>query len=125
MVQINTNTGDLVGAGGTIQNINILIGGYVNASNDIPVGIVISGTVVDIRIISGSYSAPNYAAPSALVGPQGIRSEARNIQVSGFTSCGRLSRGPNNWVHANIGDQKRKRHQFDRNGHSSPNTVGK
>jgi hypothetical protein len=104
MVQISTATGsDLVSAGGTIQNMNITIEGYINANNDIPVGIVISGQVVNIQITGGSYVAPNYAAPSALVGPQGIRSQGRNIQVSGFTSCGRLSRGPNHWTHANIG----------------------
>ena len=104
LVAINTNTGsDLVGLGGTISNLNMTVQGYINANNDVLVEIIISSLIPNITITGGSYTAPNYASPSTLVGPQGIRSQGRNIQVSGFTSCGRLSKGPNNWVHANIG----------------------
>jgi hypothetical protein len=104
LMSISTATGsDLVAAGGTVDNINITIEGYLNANNDILTGINITQQIVNIQITGGSYVAPDYAAPSTLVGPQGIRAQGRNIQVSGFTSCGRLSRRPNNWLHANIG----------------------
>src|SRR5262249_14720565 len=104
LMSISTATGsDLVAAGGTVDNINITIEGYLNANNDILTGINITQQIVNIQITGGSYVAPDYAAPSRLVGPQGIRAQGRNIQVSGFTSCGRLSRGPNHWTHANIG----------------------
>jgi hypothetical protein len=107
LVAINANTGsDLVGPGGTISNLNMTVQGYIDANNDVPVGIIISSLIPNITITGGSYTAPNYTSPSTLVGPQGIRSQGTNIQVSGFTSCGTLSRGRNTWAHANIGISK-------------------
>src|SRR5262249_2886412 len=76
LMSISTATGsDLVAAGGTVDNINITIEGYLNANNDILTGINITQQIVNIQITGGSYVAPDYAAPSRLVGPQGIRAQ--------------------------------------------------
>jgi hypothetical protein len=92
LVNISTNIGgNNVASGGTISNININVQGYIDSNNDVPVGIIVNRDNPNITITGGSYTAPNYASPSALVGPQGIRSTGANTQVSHFTSCGTLS----------------------------------
>lgn len=103
-VQITANTGsDLIGPGGTVSNFNMTVQGYINASNDVPIGININSGLPNITITGGSYVAPNYAAPSTTVGPQGIISQGTNISVNGFTSCGTLSVGSPSFDHASIG----------------------
>jgi hypothetical protein len=103
LVNINSNIGGYdVAAGGTISNMVINVQGYVDSANDVPVGINVNASNPNITITGGRYTGPNYASPSTLAGPQGIRSTGTNTQVSGFTTCGTVI--PNGTVNiANIG----------------------
>ncbi len=104
MVQISTNTGsDLVGPGGTLRNPNTTIQGYVNASNDIPYGILIGPSNPNITISGGSYTGPDYAAPSALIGPHAIHSDGINTLISCFTANGHVAAGATTQLRSNIG----------------------
>src|SRR5262249_16228693 len=72
VVDINTNqAGGNTAAGGTIRNMAINVQGYIDSDNDVPAGIVINANNPNVTIQGGSYTAPNYAAPSTLPGPQG------------------------------------------------------
>jgi hypothetical protein len=90
--------------GGILTNPTIYIQGYINAGNDELAGIIVgSPEVVNVRIVGGSYRGLDYAAPSTLMGPQGIRSTGLNTQVSCFTCIGQIATGTASVDRANIG----------------------
>ncbi len=100
----NTIGGAYIANGGVLTNASITIQGYINAANDVLAGIVItSADVVNVRIVGGTYAGPDYAAPSTLFGPQGIRSTGGNTQVSCFTCRGQIAAGTATVNRANIG----------------------
>jgi hypothetical protein len=77
IIAINTNIPQNAGAlSNTVRNCAMTVEGYVNASNDMPIGYNVSGLASGTIISGGSYSAPDWKTPSAYPGPQAVRSQA-------------------------------------------------
>lgn len=100
----DTIGGISIANGGVLTNPTIVVQGYINADNDVLLGIsVASAAVVNIRVAGGSYTGPDYAAPSTLFGPAGLRSDGVNTQVSCFTVYGQIQAGTPTVIRSNIG----------------------
>jgi hypothetical protein len=77
--------------GGTVRNATLMQEGYINTSNDILRGIVINANNPNIRVEGGYYSAPNWAAPSQLNGPNGVNATGQNTTVDGMRVVGTVN----------------------------------
>jgi hypothetical protein len=104
MVNINTNNGsNNVANGGTVDNITLVTTYDGSAENNLCRGIVVNASNPNITITGGSYTAPDYLAPSTFNGPIGIQSTGPSTTVSGFSACGALKAGAASVSNANIG----------------------
>jgi len=102
VITITDTIGGLpISNGGILTNPTINMQGYINAENDELTGIIVG--VPNVRIIGGTYNGLDYAAPSTLMGPQGIRSNGLNTLVSCFTCHGQIAAGSATVDRANIG----------------------
>jgi hypothetical protein len=90
LININTNIGpnDYSDNGGDIINPVMVVEGYINSDNDMPIGIIVNVDNPNVVITGGSYTGPNYAAPSLLAGPLAVSSDAANLDLSNFTVIG-------------------------------------
>lgn len=73
-----------IGLGGTISNLVMVQQGYINSNNDSLQGIVVNIDNPNITVVGGSYTAPDYSAPSALFGACGVQSQGSNTIVNGI-----------------------------------------
>lgn len=110
LVNINSNIGNQQGQlnpatqdGGLIDNVQINVLGYTSDQNDIPAGIVINEGNPNVTVRNGYFTAPDYAAPSVLPGPQGVRSTGLNTQVIQFKCYGAIGSPDTTISRANIG----------------------
>jgi hypothetical protein len=89
IIDINVNiSGQDVSLGGRIVNATMLQTDYVNAENDTLRGIVVGAGNPNITISGGIYTAPDYAAPSALFGAWGIETRSPGGHTENFTVVG-------------------------------------
>lgn len=78
----------------SIIDASLVQEGYINTDNDILRGIDVNGASFGTIISGGTYSAPDYAPPSTLGGPQAIVANdgrSRDTSVSNFTATGLTS----------------------------------
>src|SRR5262249_44723000 len=93
LINVNANTGIPGPLGGTIINPIIVQKGYINASNDTFIGIVVQSDCNDVSVRGGINTAPDYSVLSAGGGAIGFRSTASRTIVHGFRSTGNVASG--------------------------------
>jgi hypothetical protein len=98
--------GGSVANGGTLTNPTFVQQGYINSDNDSLRGIIIDTLCPNVTVSGGSYTAPDYASPSTLNGPQGLVSDGTNTNVSCFTCYGQIKSGTPSVSLSNIGVDK-------------------
>lgn len=110
LMDIDTNTGaDLVGPG-TISNMTLSETGYLNANNDVEIGIVLAdsghGPLGATTVSNVTYTAPDYTASGSptTFGPQTVNSSSATSQtLTNVTACGAMQAGTVSRIRSNIG----------------------
>lgn len=99
LLNVNNNAGG--GAGGSngmVKNMNMLQTTLLNSAtfgftNSSLTGIIISGNSNNVRVIGGSYFAPDWVTPGILGGPRAVVSQGGNTFVDGFAAGGAMQPG--------------------------------
>jgi hypothetical protein len=91
---VNTNIPQNQGHGGNkILDMMVTIEDVVNAANDVPIGVNVSGDSRDTLVQGGTYAAPGYLDPSSQYGACAVNSDSQpaNTVVRGLKVVGSAS----------------------------------
>lgn len=99
LLNVNNNAGgDAGGSNGMIKNMNMLQTVLLNSArfgytNSSLTGIILSSNSNNVRIIGGSYFAPDWVTPGILGGPRAVISQGGNTLIDGFIAAGAMQPG--------------------------------
>lgn len=99
LLNVNNNAGGGIGgSNGMIKNMNMLQTTLLNSvkfgfTNSSLTGIIISGHSDNVRVIGGSYFAPDWVTPGILGGPRAVVSQGGNTFIDGFAAGGAMQPG--------------------------------
>jgi hypothetical protein len=93
IVDVSTNINQNAGqSSNAILNFTFIQNGYLTRTNDVMIGVNVSGKSRDTLIKGGTYVAPSFALPSTQYGAQAVNSDAQNTIVQDLVVKG-LSKG--------------------------------